>query len=84
MKGISVRFREVTMHNCKGYAFTQWVHPTKELPKYSDHFVHNDVLINGTIVSEPFVHEDNPCVVVQLQTVGRFERFETIWVGHLG
>lgn len=88
MKGISVRIRKVTLHTDNGYYGVKWLHPTAVLPeqidKYCKTYVTCDEMVNGVVVSEPFIHEDNACVVVQLQTEGRFESFETFWIGHLG
>lgn len=90
MKGISVRIRKITLHTDNGYYGVRWYYPAAKLPpRFTDHAnntldVHADEMVSGVVVSEPFVHEDNVCVVVQLQNNSRFESFETFWIGHLG
>lgn len=90
MKGTSVRILKITLHNSKGYYGVRWYHPAATLPpRHTNHSheeltVHVAEILHGVVVSEPFVHEDNVCVVVQLQNDSRFESFETFWVGHLG
>lgn len=90
MKGISVRIRKITLHTDNGYYGVRWYYPDAELPpRFTDRTsgtldVHKDEIVHGIVVSEPFVHEDNVCVVVQLQNDSRFESFETFWIGYLG
>lgn len=90
MKGISVLIRKVTLHNDDGYCGVRWYHPSDELPpRFTDSSnqtlgVRADDIVNGVVVSEPFVVDYKAYVVVQLQTEGRFESYETFWVGCLG
>ena len=90
MKGISVRIRKITLHTDNGYYGVRWYHPSAELPpRFTDSSnqtlgVRANDIVNGVVVSEPFVVDYKAYVVVQLQTNGSFESYETFWIGCLG
>lgn len=94
MKETKVKIRCITLQDKNGTENKRYFHPSSELPNqfYKTNFsniaevlsVKDDSLLYGVVVSEVFVYEENPCVVVQLFVQSKYSVFETFRVDQLG
>lgn len=94
MKETKVKIRCIALQDKNGTDTKRYFHPSSELPNkfYKTNFsniaevlsVKDDSLLCGVVVSEVFVYEENPCVVVQLFVQSKYSVFETFRVDQLG